>query len=638
MRVSAHLGRCWSCRRRQAELEEQARLVSGAFQERRRDVATSLWAAESIQTFRLRRAAVEAAPLGPPMRALRPVWAAGLAATLFAAALSIAVWVTGSRPQPAPPDSARLIASAVAAENALTRELLHQSIRVEVTQSRPKPLRSTGRLDLWSDMEQNRFACRWQNRDRLVYAAWRNGAGRQSVYGPSGAPARNAAVILADLVADAAELRDLESAFFEWLASRRWEPVFLSADLAVIASREGVAVRAELLRDGRGAGQIRLTGRRELGGRAVEFVVEVDPATARPVLQRLRYTGPGRAGEIALIMDRVEVLNRRDAPAGLFEPDPWLAPSSRALPLRRPPPARLPPMVPAVPEPDDIAEREIEVHLALHRAGACRGEQIVVAVASGGRVRVYGVAESESRKRELERVLGELPDVDMNLVVAAPAASAPDFSATPELPDQVVESARLPIQNQLEEYFGKLGEQSQVPARIAALANEATSISSALTAEAWALKRLAADFPPAKQRRLRAASRFVLESMTREHTAAIRERAGRAEALLAPFFAAGPSQGAPPVGSPTAGWRQAVEELLAAAERIDRITRALFTGRARSPGDFVSGGDLFSEVTGIGQRALRFEQWLAAAGLREQPESQTGPVAEQAARQEGEEP
>ena len=73
-------------------------------------------------------------------------------------------------------------------------------------------------------------------------------------------------------------------------------------------------------------------------------------------------------------------------------------------------------------------------------------------------------------------------------------------------------------------------------------------------------------------------------------------------------------------------------------ERIDRITRALFTGQGHSAGDFGTGPDLLSELARVRQRASQFERWLAAAGLTEQPGRMAGNVAGEAACQEGEKP
>jgi hypothetical protein len=216
----------------------------------------------------------------------------------------------------------------------------------------------------------------------------------------------------------------------------------------------------------------------------------------------------------------------------------------------------------------------------------------------------------------------------------------PDEPERASEPGAVILAGRLPIQDQLEEHFGKLGERSQVPARIAALANQATSISSALTADAWALERLASDFPPEKQRRFRIGARVIVENMIREHVSAIQERAGRAAALLAPPLA---SERAAESLSPhpaAAGWRQAVKELLAETERMDRITLALFTGCGNCVQDSASGRDLLSALAEVRQKALHFGQMLAASGLPERPDSQTirPGEAQQAARKDGEKP
>ena len=93
---------------------------------------------------------------------------------------------------------------------------------------------------------------------------------------------------------------------------------------------------------------------------------------------------------------------------------------------------------------------------------------------------------------------------------------------------------------------------------------------------AYALRRLAQQFPPDVERQLSAGDRRVLRDLGREHVAALAWQSGEMDAALNRVLAAlGGTAPAGTVRLESAAWQPASEELLSAARRVEAVLAVL---------------------------------------------------------------
>ncbi len=588
-RIQGHLDSCWSCRARQAELEQQIYAVTSTFEER--NFPRPDWVAESKRRFLGWEQRFEQSTFPPDQAQTRPqtfrVRVVAIAATVIVCAGILATRSYFRRPALR---SAEVMARTRGAEFELSREPVHQAFRLEIVQVRPSRVRRSSRLEVWSDANRARFASRWQENGTLKYATCRAGGGREYVHKPESITSPSKQFPLAALADSGLDPQQIEAGFLHWLESRRWRLLSFAEDVAFFAGQGGVAMLVEQLQSADRRPVFRLTARRRTTRLTAELMIQVDADRYWPQLQRIRFETPERAVELELIAERMEIFTPGQLSPAVFEPDVRFVPpphgSSRPLVPRAPVEPAKP--LPSLPLSEvELTAREIEVRYALHRLGACLGEPIEVARATSGRFVVRGLSETELRKHELSDALRDLPFVDVEVRTVAEAVAAQqrsqNASAGAEIPEETtkVPSPTLPIEEALVRYYKQLIPATEVPARVAVLANEVTSLSDAILAHAWALRRLGTEFPLGKTRMPRGASRWLLEDMLREHAAALREKAEQAQSALAPVFSALGADSRPTAPSGLEidpGWPDVSLDLLKTAERTGHLIRGLFIG------------------------------------------------------------
>jgi len=593
--VERHLEVCWLCRTRQEELEQQVRAVAEVFQ--KQDFPDPGWVEQSKRWFARWRAQFERNT--PEFHGFTPLsWLSGqrIAALASVAAICFALLVAGffgSRRMPSPAD---IVAKSRLAERELHRQDLRQVFRVEIAQIKPASLRHESQLTVWSEKAGQRFASRWEENGALKHGAWRPSNGGRYIYNPAvdsqlvSWSSAAKVVSIAELADQGLDFQQMEAAFLTWLESHQWRPISLTADLSAFTSLEGVTLTAERARSRDGQQVLQLVARRKTARLTVELTVEVDPLSYQPRVQRIRFETPGRAMEVGLFGDRIEAIPRAQLLPALFEPDVHIAgrqagaePGMRSV--RRAP--ALDETASPILAPAEETAREIEVHYALHRLGACLGEQIDIVKRPSSRILVRAVVETEQRKAELGAALRALPFVDVEIKSLSEAleSSPQPSAATGQGSGITIAAPKLPIQELLEDYFSKRYEPAEVPRRIAGLANQVTSLSGGVLAEAWAIRRLATDFPARTADGLRGAPRWLLEKMFQDHVTALRGKGNHlCEALQGVL--PGSLDGARQMSTFESGvephWPSPTVELLDAAMRTDRLTRALFAGAALS--------------------------------------------------------
>jgi hypothetical protein len=100
--------------------------------------------------------------------------------------------------------------------------------------------------------------------------------------------------------------------------------------------------------------------------------------------------------------------------------------------------------------------------------------------------------------------------------------------------------------------------------------------SDAAMARAYALRRLAQQFPPDMERQLSMEDRHTLGNLWRDHLAAFAKESGQMEAALTPLLRSlGGTVARLDVRSEPAAWQPATEELVGAARRVETLLAVL---------------------------------------------------------------
>ncbi len=214
---------------------------------------------------------------------------------------------------------------------------------------------------------------------------------------------------------------------------------------------------------------------------------------------------------------------------------PGVVPTASITPASITPPSHAPSHL-------ELVAAEIEAHYALHRVKACLGEPIeVVGHASG--IRVGGLAKTEARKTELLEALQHVPWVVMEIQTIDEAMKVSSLSSKIESNAEgkstdapsgetfsvEIRQRRLAFEKQLESYFAS-------SARFVEFSKEVVSLSRAALFEAWALRHLAEGYGQYKVEDLRSSSRWLLETMLREHIQEMTQQVAGLRASLGPVL------------------------------------------------------------------------------------------------------
>jgi anti-sigma factor RsiW len=224
--------------------------------------------------------------------------------------------------------------------------------------------------------------------------------------------------------------------------------------------------------------------------------------------------------------------------------------------------------------PADIVE-ELQVVAALHRLGADLGDPVEI-TRNSGQILVSGTGIPPQHQKQIHEALDSMPGVVVRFtepggVPSGPGAPPGPGGTPPETPAvrDSVGSAPPAFQARLEE---RLGGRPQFERFSSQLLDE----SDAAMARAYALRRLAQQFPPDVERHLAIEDRHTLGNLWRDHLAAFAKESGQIEATLTPLLRSLGGTVAPlDVRSEPAGWQSATEELVSAARRVETVLAVL---------------------------------------------------------------
>jgi hypothetical protein len=478
-RVQRHLKSCWHCRTRFNACEQEIQRLTVAMDEW--PFPPPEWNREAKQRLNWRLEEVEAGLVESPLRRNRrlvfPV-AAAAAAVLFGCA-GWFLWTGKVHPRLRAAD---VIAEVSRAEGTLYSQPVQQTFSVEIAELRPARQTVNARLEIWSDRGSGRFASRLSGPGgTLKHALWRPSADAEFVYRGAASsqvlkqrPHREETIALESLADYGLDPVQLEAAFVHWLEGRSWNPISFAADISQWTADDGSIASAEGMRSADGTPMIRITAQRKSRKMVAVLTVEVDSSSYRSRLQTIRFETPERAIEFRLSATAIQPIRRTEMNSGVFQPDLGV---ERDLRTTRPPlPKPEAPATPSTNEPSNnviaVDPRAVEARFVLHQAGACVGEPVRVSEDAGATwvVRIGNEGGSYQSKLGLDYLLGALSDLRRGQLVPRDT-----------------------------------GETQSVALR-----------------HAWEMKRLAEDFPARRIASLPPDSWQSLETMLRDHTAAVR--------------------------------------------------------------------------------------------------------------------
>jgi hypothetical protein len=317
-----------------------------------------------------------------------------------------------------------------------------------------------------------------------------------------------------------------------------------------------------------------------------------------PIEQRFTVEEPGRAQEYDLVETTFQVVALNSLPRTIFDE------KAQTAHLRR-----LPSVLRLTPSSEDLEETEIAVEFALHRLNECLDGQVQVGRDSLGSVKVDGLVENDQRKQELTKALSIIPFAVIKIrtleeAAAEPPAANPGTRLTPLLRPETAERSneiqrnKLWIESQLERYAQQLpfADPRERDRRIVQISNEAIADADAALRQAWALRRLAQNFPPERVKHFRTSSRLLLATMVEDHMSLLEGDIDRLKALADPVLSSFALSGIAPKNSkqenettrvPAVGssWQDRALRLFSETDEIDLQTLGIFSNAALLQGD-----------------------------------------------------
>lgn len=614
-RLRTHLEACWSCRVRSEKIQET---ISGFIDYRNKVLKPALEPPQSWRMFdaKLSRVVEESGKrslLTLVRESLEKLFSAPRLAVALASSLCVALLLVALLPRSTTVSASELLQQAAVAEaqqiRAVTQPVVYQKLAVRRISPTPSPDHSAT-LEIWRDTTNSRV------RQTVGGGPQVSGGGEEEVsdsitnpqlQAPGAQPAPPSAGFVPAVVA---ELKDV------FLTNHMdWQQPL--SPISFQAWRISLEQKHEEVQESALAGGLKVLTLKTIPKApvAIGAIAEVDLVVRaedwHPVSQYLRVRAEEGEREYELTEIAFQVVSL-DAIGPFVFAEPPVAPIVPATPAS---------VVSSSPSAAELAAAEMEARSALHDVGADLGEPIEIVRTPSGEVEVRGLAETAERKQELLTALQDIPLVTVTIQtieeaqeaeLKAPVASLPSppeastARTAPEpippapapLPfatEEVVASGRLPIQEELEQYFAARrrsdgsteAERAGVRLDITEFSNKVLALCEGTLSEAWALRRLAERYSGEELAQFNPQSQWQLESLVRDHIRAMRERIEGAHALLRPVLlsmaaeeAGGSKQSARPPshGLLDAGWPAFSPPLFTTVQRIDRLAGGLLAG------------------------------------------------------------
>jgi hypothetical protein len=201
-------------------------------------------------------------------------------------------------------------------------------------------------------------------------------------------------------------------------------------------------------------------------------------------------------------------------------------------------------------------EDELRVIAALHQIGADLGDPVAV-VRKRDQIVVNGTGLELKRAQQVRASVADLPRVSFEFTAPRPNPV--------ELSSPVTKSERSsPIQAEIARQFGD-------PVTYQRFVDHTLESSDAMMARAHALRSLADRFSPDAEGQLSASGLKLLASLRDQHAAALVDDVQAIDSSLRPVLGALGASAKPRESPAAANWQDAVYELFATAQKLDRL-------------------------------------------------------------------
>ena len=345
---------------------------------------------------------------------------------------------------------------------------------------------------------------------------------------------------------------------------------------------------------------------RDALARKVDEVSSVDPAvysikTTTPDSELLSATLKLRKTDFAPLEGRFEFRNHEwvemtELVDQLNIPASTVAGATGGTP-RQP---GLPPG-PSLSEPVDASaaaapNEELQVVAALHQMGADLGDPLEI-TREGRDVVVSGTGIGPERQQQIHNQLDRLPHVVVRF-------SDPTFPAsTPATEPATTRDAAVPADKTT--YPARIEQRLGGRPQFERFSGQLLDWTESAMTRAYALRRLAQQFPTSSTIAMRPEDRRTLQSLGREHLAAMQMDLAKIQTTVNPVLKSiGASAGAVDGHTPSDAWQPASDQMLASARRVETLL-AVVLGVA--PGS--STADAPSQLlTALGQLTTDIEQ------------------------------
>ncbi len=210
---------------------------------------------------------------------------------------------------------------------------------------------------------------------------------------------------------------------------------------------------------------------------------------------------------------------------------------------------------------------ELQAVAALHQLGADLGEPVEV-TRQDSRIVVSGTGVSPELQNRIRTALTSVPHVLVRF-------SDPDLPAQPAVADNnpAATAASPAVPNRLET---QLGGRSQLES----FSSELLQHNEAAMTRAYALRRLAQQFPSAAETQLTPEERRLLRNLAREHLAAMVREIAAIDRTASPVLQALGGAASPPARTDLSTWQAAAAPLFASARAVETLLAALLGAAA----------------------------------------------------------
>jgi hypothetical protein len=245
---------------------------------------------------------------------------------------------------------------------------------------------------------------------------------------------------------------------------------------------------------------------------------------------------------------------------------------------------------------------ELMVVSALHQVGADLGDPLAIN-RDGKNVLVTGTGIAPLRQQQLHGLLDRLPHVVVRF--SDPVFPTHDFPASKE-PVQSEPAARDAAGPEKSPYPARIEERLGGRPQFERFSGQVLEWTDSAMTRAYALRRLAQQFPAVSEEEMSSQDRSTLHTLAREHLAALSADCGRIVTTVSPVLADLGAGAAPRQALiERTAWQPASEDLLSSARRVETLLAQVL---GAGSGERAAENPAAQLTTAMAQLSARIEQ------------------------------